>query len=188
MEIKEQKSGVSRVIWLIVGLFVFTIGITSMTMYFSYNNQEVSLRKQAEAQRGVVEGTFDTMWKIISQQAQVSEAYKDAFKEIYPDLIEGRYSKGDGSLMKWIQEANPDFDTSLYSRLMDTIERERKTFLNSQKRMLDLIREHETLCETYSGKWFISNTTPIEYTVISSTKAKNTMETGIDDDVQLFNK
>lgn len=188
MEVKEQKNGISRVIWLIVGLFVFTIGITTMTMYFSYNNQEVALRKQAEAQRGKVEGTFDTMWKIISQQAQVSEAYKDAFKEIYPELIAGRYSQGDGSLMKWIQEANPEFDTSLYSQLMQTIERERKTFLNSQNRMIDIMREHETLCETYPGKWFISNTTPIEYTVISSTKAKVAMETGIDDDVQLFNK
>ena len=54
--------------------------------------------------------------------------------------------------------------------------------------MLDIIREHETLCQTYPSKWFVTNKTPIEYTVISSTKSKMTMETGIDDDVQLFNK
>ena len=186
MEIREQKSNVSKIVMLILVLFVFVIGLTSMTMYFSLNNQEVALRKQAEAQRGKVEGTFDTMWKIISQQAQVSSEYKNAFKEIYPDLIAGRYSEGDGSLMKWIQEANPEFDISLYSQLMQTIERERKTFQKTQDRMIDIIREHETLCETYPGKWFISNTAPIEYTVISSTKTKNTMETGIDDDVQLF--
>ena len=182
------KSGTSKIVWLIVTLFVITALTVCGSMYLSYNNQEISLRKQAKAQRGKVEGVFDTMWKTISQQAQVSNEYKDAFKEIYPDLIAGRYSQGDGSLMKWIQEANPEFDTSLYKHLMQTIEVQRIQFQKSQERMLDLIREHETLCETYPSKWFISNKTPIEYTVISSTKSKMTMETGIDDDVELFKK
>ena len=168
-------------------LFVFIAGISAMGMYFSYNNQEVALRKQAEAQRGKVEGTFDAMWKIISQQAQVSDQYKEAFKEIYPDLISGRY-KDNNTLMKWVQESNPNFDTRLYNTLMQTIEVQREQFKKSQERMLDLIREHETLCETYPSKWFITNTTPIEYTVISSTKTKYTMETGVDDDVELFKK
>lgn len=185
MEIKESQK---NPIWFIIFALVFVLGVSVLGMYFSYNNQEVALRKQAEAQRGKVEGVFDTMWKTISQQAQVSEAYKDAFKDIYPDLIAGRYSQGDGSLMKWIQEANPNFDTSLYKTLMQTIEVQRLQFQKSQERMLDIIREHDTLCETYPGKWFISNTTPIEYTVISSSKSKMTMETGMDDNVELFKK
>ena len=185
---QTERTFSANAIWLIIGLFVVVIGLISMSMYFSYNNQEVALRKQAEAQRGKVEGVFDTMWKTISQQAQVSNEYKDAFKEIYPDLIAGRYSQGDGSLMKWIQEANPEFDTSLYKQLMQTIEVQRLQFQKSQERMLDIIREHETLCETYPGTWFVKNKAPIEYTVISSTKTKLTMETGVDDDVDLFKK
>ena len=168
-------------------MLVFITGVSCMSMYFSYNNQEVALRKQAEAQRGKVEGTFDAMWKIISQQAQVSDQYKEAFKEIYPDLISGRY-KDNNTLMKWVQESNPNFDTRLYNTLMQTIEVQREQLKKSQERMLDLIREHETLCETYPSKWFITNTTPIEYTIISSTKTKYTMETGVDDDVELFKK
>lgn len=172
---------------ILVVMLVFITGVSCMSMYFSYNNQEVALRKQAEAQRGKVEGTFDAMWKIISQQAQVSEQYKEAFKEIYPDLISGRY-KDNNTLMKWVQESNPNFDTRLYNTLMQTIEVQREQFKKSQERMLDLIREHETLCETYPSKWFITNTMPIEYTIISSTKTKYTMETGVDDDVELFKK
>ena len=172
---------------ILVVMLVFITGVSCMSMYFSYNNQEVALRKQAEAQRGKVEGTFDAMWKIISQQAQVSDQYKEAFKEIYPDLISGRY-KDNNTLMKWVQESNPNFDTRLYNTLMQTIEVQREQFKKSQERMLDLIREHETLCETYPSKWFITNTTPIEYTIISSTKTKYTMETSVDDDVELFKK
>lgn len=156
-------------------------------MYFSYNNKEIALRAKAEAQVGKIEGVHDKMWKVIQQKAQVTTEYKDAFAEIYPDIISGRYSgEGDGSLMKWVTESNPNFDTSLYTDLMQSIEILRSEFQRNQETMLDLIREHKTLCTTYPGRWFISNTLEIEYTVISSTKSKVVMETGIDDDVKLF--
>lgn len=170
---------------LIATLFVFILGVSTLSMYFSYNNQEVALRQQAEAQRGKIESNFDAMWKIISQKAQVTEQYKDAFKEIYPELISGRYAN-DNTLMKWVQESNPNFDTSLYKDLMQSIEVNRIQFDKTQQRMLDLIREHETLCNTFPGTWFIKNKAPIEYTIVSSTKTKMTMETGIDDDIDLF--
>lgn len=168
---------------------IILIGAVSITgMYFSYNNQELSLRNQAEAQRGKIEGTYDKMWKILKQKAQVTDEYKDAFKEIYPQLIEGRYSQGDGSLMKWIQESNPTFDTSLYKDLMQSIEVERSAFQTSQERMLDIIREHKTLCYRYPAKFFISDASEIEYTVISSSISKATMQLGEDNDIDLFSK
>ena len=156
-------------------------------MYFSYNNKEIALRAKAEAQVGKIEGVHDKMWKVIQQKAQVTTEYKDAFAKIYPEIISGRYSgDGDGSLMKWVTESNPNFDTSLYTDLMQSIEILRSEFQRNQETMLDLIREHKTLCTTYPGRWFISNTMEIEYTAISSTKSKVVMETGIDDDVKLF--
>lgn len=90
--------------------------------------------------------------------------------------------------MKWITESNPSFDTSLYKDLMQSIEAQREEFQTSQERMLDIIREHEILISKYPSKWFISNDASIEYTVISSTKSKQTMETGLDDDIELFKK
>ena len=91
-------------------------------MYFSYNNREVSLRKEAEAQKGKIESVFDTMWKTIKQEAGVTEEYRKTYEKIYPELIAGRYSADSSSLLKMINESNPDFDTSLYNRLMQTIE------------------------------------------------------------------
>ena len=92
---------------LIVTLAIVIIlavgGITVVSSYFSYNNKEISLREQAEAQRGKVEGVHDAMWKIISQKAQISDQYREGFDSIYTHIIEGRYSKGDGTLMKWIR-------------------------------------------------------------------------------------
>jgi hypothetical protein len=88
--------------------------------------------------------------------------------------------------MKWIKEANPNFDTSLYKDVMDAIEVQRTQFKTAQERMLDIKRQHSTLCKTYPGCWFIKNTSEIEYTVVSSSKSKEAMTTGVDDDVKLF--
>ena len=70
---------------------------------------------------------------------------------------------------------------------MDAIESERTNFMHAQERMIDIKRQHSTLCKTYPGKWFISNTSEIEYTVISSSYSKEVMKSGEDDKVDLFN-
>jgi hypothetical protein len=176
----------NKIIGIVVAIVIAVFGLTTLTMYFTYNNKDAKLRAQAEAQRGKIESVHDKMWKVLQQKAQVSNEYKDAFSEIYPALIEGRYSQGDGSLMKWITEANPNFDTSLYKDLMQSIEIQRTEFQKVQEKMLDVIREHNVLLTTVPSKWFISNTETIEYTVISSTRSKAVMETGLDDDVSLF--
>ena len=175
-----------KIIGISIAVIVLIGTVTVLGMYFSYNNQDARLRAQAEAQRGKIEGVHDKMWKVLQQKAQVSNEYKNAFSEIYPALIEGRYSQGDGSLMKWIQEANPNFDTSLYKDLMQSIEIQRTEFAKVQERMLDIIREHNVLLTTVPSKWFVSNKEQIEYTIISSTRSKTVMTTGLDDNVSLF--
>lgn len=155
-------------------------------IYLSANNQERQLRNLAEAQRGKIETEYDAMWKIIQQKAKVTDEYKDSFKEIFIGIIDGRYAQGDGSLMKWIQESNPNFDSSMYKDLMATIDIKRTEFMNTQNRMLDIIREHKNLCMTAPTCWFITNKAEIEYTIVSSTKTKETIQTGIEDNIELF--
>ena len=177
-----------RNIILVLILIVFGVVVLSVLVgsYFSYNDKEVSLRIEAEAQRKKIEACHDKMWKIISQKAQISEDYRNSFDSIYTKIISERYSKGDGTLMKWIKESNPNFDTRLYEDLSQSIEIQRTAFQHTQERMIDIVGQHEKLCKTYPGKWYISNTSPIEYEVISSTRSKSTMTSGIDDEVKLY--
>ena len=176
-----------KIILISLAAIVAVSALSIVGCYFSYNNKEITIRTRAEAQKGKVEGVHDKMWKVIQQKAQVSNEYKDAFTEIYPAIMEGRYSgNGDGSLMKWVTEQNPNFDVSLYKDLMQSIEVLRTEFQKNQERMLDLIREHSTLCNTYPARWFIKNTETIEYTIVSSSKSKMVMDTGLDDDINLF--
>ena len=181
-----MNSGVKTIVVIAMIIIVALGTIIGVGSYFNYNNQEVALRKQAEAQRDKVEGVHDAMWKIISQKAQVSQEYREGFDSIYTHIISGRYSQGDGTLMKWIKEANPNFDSSLYKDVMDAIEVQRTQFKHAQERMIDIKRQHSTLCNTYPGRWFITYQSEIEYTVVSSSQSKQVMETGVDDNVKLF--
>lgn len=169
---------------IVVGLLVVIL----VAMYFSYNNREVALRKEAEAQRGKIESVHDTMWKTLKQEAGVTDEYRKTFEKIYPELIAGRYSGGNGELFKMIQEQNPNFDTRLYDKLMQSIEVQRANFSASQQRMLDIIRVRETLLESMPSKWFISNKSVIEYVVISSDATADVMRTRRDNDIELFAK
>lgn len=160
--------------------------ISLISMYFSYNNREVALRKEAEAQRGKIETVHDTMWKTLKQEAGVTDEYRKTFERIYPELIAGRYSKDGGELLKMIHEQNPNFDTRLYDKLMQSIEVQRAHFAASQQRMLDIIRERDTLLESMPSKWFVSNKAKIDYVVISSDATADVMRTRRDNDIELF--
>ncbi len=170
---------------LIIIVAVAAILLVLLIMFFTYNNKEIYLRKEADAQRKKIESTHDKMWKVIKQKAEVSDKYRETFERVYPEIIAGRYSDG-SSAMKWIQEANPNFDTSLYNDLMQAIEIQRTHLHNAQTRMLDVIRERASLIESYPSRWFITNKSEIEYEVISSTKTHNVVETRVDDDVNVF--
>ena len=171
---------------LIIIVAAVAILLVLLIMFFTYNNKEIYLRKEADAQRKKIESTHDKMWKVIKQKAEVSDKYRETFERVYPEIIAGRYSEG-SSAMKWIQEANPNFDTSLYNDLMQAIEIQRTHLHNAQTRMLDVIRERASLIESYPSRWFITNKSEIEYEVISSTKTHNVVETRVDDDVDVFN-
>ena len=157
-----------------------------IVMYFVYNNREVALRKEAEAQKGKIESVYDTMWKVLKQEAGVTEQYRKTFEEIYPKLIAGRYANNSNELIKMIHESNPAFDTKLYDKLMQAIEVQRAYFASAQQRMLDIIRERETLIESMPSCWFLRNKSKIEYTVISSDITQNVITSRRENNIELF--
>ncbi len=61
---------------LIVLIIIAVLVLLFIILYFYYNNREIALRKESEAQRGVIESVHDTMWKIIQQKAEVSDKYR----------------------------------------------------------------------------------------------------------------
>ncbi len=177
----------NKIIGLVAAISFSMVFIIGFFMNMSIENKEIDLRERVVAQQEKCEAYFDKMWKVLKQEAQVTDQYKNAFKEIYPELIEGRYSQGDGALMKWIQESNPQFDASMYKQLMRSIEVERTGFFNEQATLIDIQREHKAYLQKAPNRWFLSDDLkPVEIQVITSDNTKETYETGEENDIDLY--
>ena len=174
----------------LVGLIALVVIGTSFFFYgVSVNNHDVELRNLSDAQGEVNESYFDKMWKVLKTQAGVAEKYSTDFKEIYPALIEGRYSNGGGQMMQWVQEHNPEFDVSLYSKLMNSIEAQREGFFNEQKKSISIRNQHDNLRLKFPSGWvlgMVGDTTRIDITIIKSLKTEEVYESGQENDVDLF--
>lgn len=159
-------------------------------MWVSANNKEVRLRNRLTAQQKANEATFDQTWKVIQQQAGVTTEYKESFRSTFTDIMNARYSgdKNASTLMKWVKEANPHFDSSLFKTLMNTIEAQRTNFTREQKLLLDLQREHNDVLTTFPSSLFVGGRAPIEVKIVTSGKTNQSFATGEENDVDPFAK
>lgn len=160
------------------------------------------LKKQENAlvacfQNAMIE--YDTYWKTISEQAQVTDAYKDAFLEAMQTAAAGRYEGKDPAMLV-IQEANPNLSPEMYQQLQRTIEAGRQGFAQSQRNCLDRQRalkdrlvewpesyvvEHMGFPSPISGQYAPKEDidgdgkiTVLDYRIVTSTKTEQTFATG----------
>lgn len=166
----------------VAGSIIF-IALTLLMVSIHYGNAEVSLRNKANAQQSVVGAVFDNTWKIIHEQAGVADQYKDAFAKIYPQLMGDRYKEGEAQLAKLVVEANPKFDTSLYLKLMTSIESQRTVLTAAQEQLIDIKREHDNLRTMRPSRWFVGSVPELKITIITSAKTKHALETGEDNEL-----
>ena len=169
----------------IVGIAIVIPAIWAVTTNIGLDNQSARLINKSEAQKENLKVVYDKVWKVISQKAQVTDKYAGDFKGIYTEIMDSRYEKGDGTLMKWIHERNPNFDASLYASLSNSIEGLRSEFAMEQKKLLSVKEQHDNLRTTWPGTWFVS-ADPIEVEVITSGKTKQVFVTGEENDVDVF--
>ncbi|VVB50651.1 Uncharacterised protein [uncultured archaeon] len=170
----------------VVGIGLFLALMAGM-MYFSVSNQEITLRNQVKAQQENLKVVFDTTWKIIQQQAEVADQYKDAFAKIYPALMSGRYgNQRGGALLSFIKESNPEFNINLYEKLANSIEAQRITFAGEQKKLIDLKREHDNLRQTFPNNLIVGSRPEIVLEIVTSDKTNEAFKTGKENDVKLF--
>jgi hypothetical protein len=181
---------------VVLGIVLFFSAVI-FGSYINITNTEVQMRKRVEAQQDVTRANFDKMFKVIAQTAQVPEQLmqksKEAFKEIYTPLMEGRYSnERGGALMSWIQESNPQFDLNaiapLYEKLQIAIEANREAYFLEQKKLIDMHREHSTYISMFWQKMFLpASIQPVDIIIITSSNTEKVYETGKEDEINIFN-
>jgi len=163
---------------VVCGLIVAGIGIGA-------SNREVALRNKGEALQQESKVVYDNTWKVISQVAQVAEKHKQAFSDIYEKVMDKRY-QDQNLLLKFITEANPNFDKGLYPQVIDAIQGERAKFTRTQAQLIDIQREHKTLLQTWPASMFVGNRKPLDIQLVTSDKTEKTFASGRENDVEVF--
>lgn len=181
----DRKALAKKKMWIFVIIGVVVTGFVLFMMDMNYDNKEQRLRTSFEDQERKIEANMDTMWKSISQTAQIADKYAGDFKEMFKLIAAGREKSG--TMMTWIKEQNPNLDADVYKKLMNTVESARMSFERQQRVASEIAREHKNMYVTKPSKWFVSGD-PVQFEVISSTRTKEAMKTRKDDDVDLFNK
>lgn len=169
------------VVAVLLGLGMFLIDM-------SYDNKHERNVADIEAQEQKIESHYDKMFKTIAQQAEVTNNYFGEFKEIYKGIMGGRYGDGGSKAMwQWLKEANPEVSPDMHMKLMNTIEVSREGFHREQTRLARMSAEDKKLFVTKPAKWFTSGEHR-KVKIISSTRAKEAVRTGIDDEINVFQK
>jgi hypothetical protein len=170
---------------------IFLFGLIVLFYCVGVLNTEGVLRIQIEAKQVDNTNEYDNMWKKISQVAQVTDAQKNALKEIFVSYAEARTGNGDnGSIMKWIQESVPNVDTKTFEVLQNTIINARDNWVVRQKELIEYDRVHDTPFTQFPQSIILNlfGRKRTEITVVTSTRTERAFETGKDDDVDVMPK
>lgn len=173
--------------------FIAVFGIVFLTMWASYTNGEARLRNAVGAKQRDNQNQLDNTIKVISQNAQVTDAQKEAFKDIIVGNAQARAQHG-GTLATMVQEAVPNLDTTsqTYRQLMNIITAARNSWTEKQTEILDLQREDDNYFDTFPSSFFVhtlaGRVKMDRVTIVTSTRTGNAFQTGVDDDTNVFNK
>jgi len=180
-------------VWIVVlgllGIIVLTVLVLGASVISTFN-REVSLRTTIENKMTDTKSEFDNLWKKISQVAQVTDAQKNAIKDILIGYADARSQGRDGNatFINALREAVPNLDLSAFNNLQNIIVGSRDAFTMRQKELIDLKREHDKLLRSFPSNIVLGmfGRKEINITIITSSRTEETFKTGKDDDVDVF--
>lgn len=177
--------------WIIAGSIAalgVIFAIILAVWWVSTSNKEIGLRNQIEAKQSDNKNVYDSTWKQISQCAQVTDAQKTALLEIVTGYAKARAGQGGGSLATSVKEVVPTMDTTTFNQLMNIITSARKQFERVQTEILDLGRAHNNLIDMFPSSIVCGGRPKIKIALVTSSRTGEAFATGVDDDVNVFQK
>lgn len=171
-----------------VGVVLLVTVLVVAMMWVGAHNKEVGLRNAIVAKQKDNTSEFDNMFKKIAQSAQVTDAQKNALKEIFVAHAQARGGVGSGGIMKWLQESVPNVDMKTYENLQNIITASRNSWTMRQKELLDLSREHNDTLTKFPSSLFVGGRSKIEIQIVTSSRTEKAFESGKDEDIDVFQK
>lgn len=137
-----------------IGVFVFTAVVYWITS-ISYHNKFNSFENTLEVAIKEVQNVHATTYKNMKMQGVAFDKYGDLVIEAMKVAVSGRQNAG--AAMTWIQEKNPNIDSSVLKKLQQVIEVSFNKFKSAQTRQLDIYNKYKTSTTSYFGSHFANS-------------------------------
>ena len=177
--------------YAILGMVVLVL-IGLIGSVISTSNQEVELKNRFKQKMDERTAFYDKMWKTLSQKSQIAVKNDSSFARNVNAIMAGRKDAGQ-LFMKWVQESNPNANyqevSALYADLSRSVEGQRDGFFMQEKMIQGIVLEHDNIMTRFPSGFILSNfmgRTRLTYKPITSDRTDNVIETGKDNDVNLF--
>ena len=173
---------------VIVG-FIGFIGISYVSAYNTGNRLENQIVATYEDNKNVLAQYSNR----IAEAAQIPAMQRDDLTKVVTAALDARYGEeGSKAMFQWIQEQNPQIDSTVYTQLQRMIESGRIDFANAQTRLIDQKRVYNVaLGSFWKGTWMrVAGYPKInldDYKIVINARTENAFETGKEEAIQLRN-
>jgi len=191
---KYQKGVAGWVFLGVLAAVAFTLIASYITNANYGNRAEQTIRATWEDNENVL-----AQYSLkISEIAQVPAMCRNDVKDIYKEVLAGRYGdNGSQAMFQFLKEQNPQIDAGLYKAIQQAMEAGRNEFKVAQTRLVDAKRVYVTnLGYVWKGFWLEQAGYPTlqvgypagtvdNYEIITSEYAIEAFETGVDKGITL---
>lgn len=175
---------------ILAGVILFAILFIGGIIGFGNDTVDLqNRRKQKDDERTAF---YDNMWKTFSQKTQIALRNDSSFARNVDAIMAGRKDAGD-LFMKWVQESNPNANyeqvAALYADLSRSVEAKRDQFFMQEKAIMGIVLEYNNRIQKFPGNLYniFYGRKKMDYKPITSSRTDQVIESGKDDDVNLFN-